>query len=110
MSEDNKQQFPSGILISGICMGFKSETQNGFTNNDIVIKTGETVNDAGETVSRTERVSCYGDNLPQLMQSAERLKGKHVVIQVFRNPAKRELREAFMRNSISRSSQLLSVG
>lgn len=107
MSENNN--IPSGVLISGICMGHLHEEDNGYKNDYVVIKVGERQNEIGEKQSILERVSLFGDNLAEFISKANAAKGKHVMIAVNRAPARRDLRDAFMRNSLNRSSQIQVV-
>jgi len=108
MSENTK--LPMGLILSGICMGSETTQDGAFTNNNIYIKVGERDNEVGEKVSIIETVSVFGDNLQQMMSNAQALKGKHVTISINRSPARKELRNAFMRNSINRQSTLTMVG
>lgn len=108
MSE--QKQIPTGLVISGICKGYASESNNGYTNEFILIKVGERTNEIGEQESILERVSIFGDNKQQLIDKANAMKDKHVMIAINRAPARRDIRDAYMRNTINRRSELLTVG
>jgi len=101
---------PQGLLISGVCKGVKTETNNGYTNNDILVVTGTRNNDLGEPEPVVQRIALFGDNMNALIDKANKSIDKHIVIAVTRQPAKRDLRDAFMRNSINRQSDVLVVG
>jgi hypothetical protein len=109
MAEQEKPQLPSGVLISGICMGAETTVDGNYTNHNLYIKVGERQNEVQETQSIIETVSLFGDSLNALMERANALKGKHVVIPVYRAPARRDLRDAYMRNSLTRNSQILAL-
>jgi len=100
---------PNGLLISGICKGAKTETNNGFTNTDLLIVTGSRFNELGEEQPVVQRVSLFGDNMQELISKANSAIDKQIVISVNRQPAKKDLRDAFMRNSINRQSDVLVV-
>jgi len=109
---DNEQQnksLPTGLLVSGICMGSATTQDGDFTNNNIFIKVGERENEIGEKESVIETVSVFGDDMQRLMQNANALKGKKVVMAINRRPARRDLQSAFMRNSINRSTVITLV-
>jgi len=108
MSENNNI-LPLGFLISGICMGSETKQDGVYINNNIYIKVGERPNEVGEMVSQIETVSVFGDNLEQFMSRAQALKGKHVTMTINRQPARNDLRNTFMRNSINRQSVLSLV-
>jgi hypothetical protein len=106
---EEKPQLPSGFLISGICMGAETTVDGNYTNHNLYIKVGERKNEVQETQSIIETVSLFGDSLNALMERANALKGKHIVIPVYRSPARRDLRDAYMRNSLTRNSQILAL-
>jgi hypothetical protein len=109
MSENQKPTLPTGILISGICHGHLHEEDNGYKNDYIIIEVGTRPNDLGQQQPIAERISLYGDNLQQHIERANSLKGKHVVMSVFRAPARADIRQAFMRNTPRRDSVLLAI-
>ena len=100
------EQLPKWLLLSGICKGVKTVTENGYTNTDLFIKVGEFQNEIGEMQSLIERVSLFGDNVNTLMEKTNKAMDKHIVIAINRRPAKKDLRDAFMRNSINRQSDI----
>jgi len=100
----NQNQVPSGVLISGICMGARTEQDGDYINNDIIVKVGSRLNEAGEEVSNIELISLYGDDIDKIMQEANAAKGKHVLIPVIRRPARRDLQNSRMRNSRNRDT------
>lgn len=98
---------PQGLLISGICKGVRSETSNGFTNNDLLIVTGSRENDLGQSEPIVQRVALFGNEMQNMIIKANASIDKHILINVTRLPAKRDLRDTFMRNSINRQSEVL---
>ena len=106
---DEKKTIPTGLIVSGICKGHLQETNNGYTNDYILIKVGERINEIGEAESIIERVNLFGNNKQQFIDRANHLKDKHVMIAINRAPAARNIRDAFMRNTINRRSELVQV-
>lgn len=110
MSEQNKQTLPQGVLISGICKGSRTTQSGDYTNNDIGISV-QIPDGYGGFNEQVENVSVFGSRKDELMNRANELKGKHVVISVLRRAMKSERTgNAYLNQSIHTESQLISLG
>jgi hypothetical protein len=105
----SEPKIPLGVLISGICMGAKSEQDGDYTNHRLFIKVGERLNEVGETESIIEAITLFGADVQTRIQQANELKGKHIAVPVIRRPARRDLRSAYMQNIPTRNSHLQLV-
>ena len=107
MSESNK--LPQGVLISGVCKGYRSTIRGDYTNESIgiAIQMDDGYGGVTETI---EEISIYGDAKERIKAQAETMKGKNVVISVLRRAMKSDrTQNAYLSQGIHANSNLIQV-
>ncbi len=97
-----------GVLISGICQGFRTEEYNGNTNfyAGFIV---ESVDDYGSTLTEKEEVRLGGQNLEKLKQQAATNKGKHCIIAVSKEARVSQYNRAYMSTSVLPNSEIIAL-